>query len=115
MRQRFITALAVLPLFATVGLLSSALPAAAAGVKPVAGTYQLYIEGNSAQTLVLLVHHTVGTPFNNGTWAVRKREVTIDVSGGQAPITACLESGQGPTCYFTDQFSGPKCSAQPGC
>jgi len=52
--------------------------------------------GSSAQTLVLLPHHTVGTPFDNGTWALRKRVVTIDASGGQAPVIDCLEWGRVP-------------------
>ena len=108
MRRRFMATLAVLPLLATVGLFASASPASAAGMQPVGGTYQLYLQGSSAQTLVLLPHHTVGTPFDNGTWALRKRVVTIDASGGQAPVIDCLEVGQGPTCYFTDQFSGPR-------
>jgi hypothetical protein len=105
--RRLLTTLAVVPLIATVGLLGSASPAGAAE-HPITGTYQLFLQGSSAQTLVLLPHHAVGTPFNNGTWSVRKREVTIDVSGGQAPIIACLESGQAPTCYFNDQFVGLK-------
>jgi hypothetical protein len=108
MRRRFMATLAVLPLFATLGLFGSASPASAAGLQPIAGTYQLSIQGDSAQTLVLLSHHAVGTPFNNGTWTERKRVVTVDATGGQAPITACLDAGQGPTCYVTDQCSGPR-------
>jgi hypothetical protein len=108
MRRRFFAPLAILPLFATVGLFSSASPASAAGLPPVAGTYQLNVQGDGGQALVLLPRHAVGTPFDNGTWAERKRVVTIDATGGQAPITACLEAGQAPTCYVSDQFSGPR-------
>jgi hypothetical protein len=106
MRRRFIATLAVVPLFATVGLFSSASPASAVGLRPVAGTYQMTVAGDGAQTLVLLHDHTVGTPFDNGSWVEGRRTVTIDVTGGQAPITLCLDAGQGPTCYVTDQFSG---------
>jgi hypothetical protein len=108
MRRRFTSALAVLPLFATVGLFVTASPATAASLNPVEGTYQLNIQGDGSQTLVLLPHHAVGTPFDNGSWAVQKRVVTIDVTGGQAPITACLDAGQGPFCDVTDQFSGTR-------
>ncbi len=112
MLRRLATAVVIVPLFATVGLLSSASPAAARESHWVAGTYQLFIQGNGTQTLVLLDNHTVGPPSTDGTWVVQKpnHEVTINVAGGQAPITACLHAGQGPICYFTDQYSGPKTS-----
>ena len=86
MLRRLVTALAVLPLFATVGLLSSASPAAAAKSHWVAGTYQLFIQGNGTQILVLLDNHTVGPPPNSGTWAVQKpkHEVTVNVAGGRS-------------------------------
>lgn len=108
MLRRLVTALAVLPLLATVGLLSTASPAAAADSHWVSGTYQLFIEGYGTQTLVLLDNHTVG--LSGGTWGVQKptHEVTVDVPGGQAPVIDCLHAGQGPTCYFSDQYSGPK-------
>ena len=110
MLRRLVTALAVLPLFATVGLLSSVSPAAATDAHWVSGTYQLFIQGIGSQTLVLLDNHTVGPPPNSGTWAAGKpkHEVTVNVAGGQAPVIDCLRAGQGPVCYFSDQYSGPK-------
>lgn len=98
--RRLLTTLAVVPLIATVGLLGSASPAGAAE-HPITGTYQLFLQGSSAQTLVLLPHHAVGTPFNNGTWSVRKREVTIDVSGGQAPSSPAWSRGRLPLAIST--------------
>jgi hypothetical protein len=111
MLRRLVAALAVLPMIATVGLFSSASPASAAGSHWVSGTYQLFVEGSS-QTIVLLDNHTVGPPPNSGSWAVQKpnHEVTIDVAGGQAPVIDCLRAGQGPICFFSDQYSGPKTS-----
>ena len=110
MYRRFVTVLAVLPMFAT-ALLSSGSPAAAAAADShwVSGTYQLFIQGYGTQTLVLLDNHTVGPP-NSGTWSVAKpkHEVQVNVAGGQAPIISCLHAGLGPTCYFSDQYSGPK-------
>jgi hypothetical protein len=110
MLRRLVTALAALPLLATVGLLSAASPAAAANTHWVSGTYQLFIQGYGTQTLALLDDHTVGPPPNSGTWAAEKpkHEVTVNVAGGQAPPTDCLRAGQGPVCYFSDQYSGPK-------
>jgi hypothetical protein len=109
MLRRLVTAAVVLPLLGAVGLLSSASPAAAADSHWVAGTYQLFIQGYGAQTLVLLGNHTVGPP-NSGTWAVQKprQEVTVVVAGGQAQPIDCLRAGQSPPCYFSDQYSGPK-------
>jgi hypothetical protein len=96
--RRLVAAVVVLPLLAAVGLLSSASPAVAAGSHWVGGTYQLFIEGYGSQTLVLLDDNTVGPPDSGGTWEVQRpnHEVTVDVPGGQAPITACEDAGQGP-------------------
>ena len=108
MLRRHVSALVILPLIAMAVLLSQAPPVAAADSHWVSGTYQLFVQGDSPETLVLLHDHTVGPPPNSGTWAVQNREVTVDLVGGQAPVITCLRAGQGPTCYFTSQFSGPK-------
>ena len=107
MLRRPVSALVILPLIATFVLLSPAEPAAA-GTPWVSGTYQLFVQDFGTQTLVLLRDHTVGPPPNSGTWAVHNREVTVDVVGGQAPVITCLRAGQGPTCYFSDRYSGAR-------
>ena len=111
MLRRLGRALVLLAFIATVVLLSPAPPAAAGDSHWVAGTYQLSIQDFGTQTLVLMRNHTVGPPSNDGTWAVQKREVTVDVAGGQAPVITCLHAGQGPTCFFSDQYSGAKTSS----
>jgi hypothetical protein len=108
MLQRLVGTVAVFLLIPTVGLLASATSAAAADGHWVSGTYQTFIQGSGGQTLVLLPNHTVA---GGGTWSVQKNEVTVDVPGGEAPYTTCLDAGQGPICYVSDQYSGPKTPA----
>jgi hypothetical protein len=109
MLRRIITALAVLPVFAAVSLLSFASPAAAES-HPVRGAYQVFIEGNSSETMTLLANHTLGPPgsYTDGSWAVQKRVVNIAYTGGEAPYQDCLRAGLGVTCYFSVTYDGPK-------
>ncbi len=111
MARRLATAFVVLAC-AGVGLLSSVPAAGAADSHWIAGTYQLYIQGYGNQTLVLSGNHGVGPPSDAGSWSVEKseHEITVDVPGGRAPITACEDAGQGPFCNFSDQYRGPKTS-----
>jgi hypothetical protein len=70
----------------------------------------LDIQDYGSQSLVLLQNHTVGPPSDGGTWTVQKpkHEITIDVQGGQAPLVSCEHAGEGPICYFSDEYTGPK-------
>ena len=76
----------------------------------VRGTYQVFIEGNSPETMILLANHTLGPvgSYTDGSWAVQKHEVSITYTGGQAPFIACEEAGLGVICYFTITYDGPK-------
>ncbi len=111
MLRRASTALAVVPLFAAVSLLSLASPAAAAS-HWVQGTYQVSIGGNGSETLVLLANHTLGPPgsYTDGTWALQKHMVSIAYTGGEAPFQLCEESGLGIMCNFSITYDGPKTS-----
>jgi hypothetical protein len=110
MMRRVITASAVVPIAAAASLLSLGSPASAAASHPVRGTYQVLIEGNSAENRVLLANHTLGPPgsYDDGSWTVQEHTVSIAYTGGQAPFQACEEAGQGLICYFSITYEGPK-------
>ena len=104
--KRRIVAAAVLPMLTALLLVGSALPAGAA-VHPVAGTYQWYVQGSPAQTVVLVRNHTVAAP-GSGTWSVAKHVVTVDAPGAPAGAVPCLKAGQPPNCSYSAVSTGPR-------
>jgi len=114
MIRRLVSTLVVFPLFAAVGLCSASTPATAASSHWISGSYQLFIGGGvNVQTLVFMRDRSVGPPPIDGTWGVQnpKHDITITVAGGQASAIDCLRAGQGPVCFFSDQYSGPRTPA----
>jgi hypothetical protein len=106
--KQWISAAVVLPVLTAACLVSVASPADAA-THPVAGTYQWFVQGNAAQTVVLLSNHTVQAP-NSGTWAVSRHVITVQMQGAPAGAFECQKYGQPPGCTYGTVSTGPRTS-----
>ena len=108
MLRRHVSALVILPLIAMAVLLSQAPPVAAADSHWVSGTYQLFVQGDSRRPSSCCTTTPSDLPPTAAPGPCRTARSPSILWGGQAPVITCLRAGQGPTCYFTSQFSGPK-------